>query len=624
MKITKEKKIVQRIKFIPVIFVAVILVLILFFISFEAKNTYEEEKIDMEQDFISHNKQNVQDEVYRTYNYIKYLQENTENELKTTIKNRVYEAHALATNIYETYKDKKSKAEIFELIKIALDKIRYNDGRGYFYIDDIYGNKLLLPLDKINEGRNFLNYKDANGYAFVQTIVDSIKNKTERYDEYVWKNPNTLKDSKKIAFYKYFEPFNVAIGTGEYLEEFEEMVQKKAIEYINLIRFSGSRYIFIVKNSGELLAHIKKELIGKDVSFDVISKNDNKTFLELAKDGDGFYSYYQKDLDEATKDIKTSYIKSEKRWGWIIGAGFYENDLEKDLISLREKIDEKYSAYMKKVSILFLILLFFLFFISKKFSDYLQKKLQDFKNELKKNQKFLNQKTKMATMGEMIENIAHQWKQPLSFITISTSSMRLKKDANILNNDELIEGLNKIESRAKYLAQTIDDFRNFFNPNKKICSFLLEECISKTLSLSSISFNTSKINIIKNIENIEFISNENELIQAFLNILNNAKDELEKRDYDRYIFIDIFRQDGYIVFEFKDNAGRIKEENLSKIFNSHFTTKEDKQGSGIGLYMTKDIIEKSLFGTIEAQNVEYSYENKNYRGAKFIIKFKDK
>ncbi|RXI28611.1 sensor histidine kinase [Aliarcobacter trophiarum] len=624
MKITKEKKIVQRIKFIPVIFVAVILVLILFFISFEAKNTYEEEKIDMEQDFISHNKQNVQDEVYRTYNYIKYLQENTENELKTTIKNRVYEAHALATNIYETYKDKKSKAEIFELIKIALDKIRYNDGRGYFYIDDIYGNKLLLPLDKINEGRNFLNYKDANGYAFVQTIVDSIKNKTERYDEYVWKNPNTLKDSKKIAFYKYFEPFNVAIGTGEYLEEFEEMVQKKAIEYINLIRFSGSRYIFIVKNSGELLAHIKKELIGKDVSFDVISKNDNKTFLELAKDGDGFYSYYQKDLDEATKDIKTSYIKSEKRWGWIIGAGFYENDLEKDLITLREKIDEKYSAYMKKVSILFLILLFFLFFISKKFSDYLQKKLQDFKNELKKNQRFLNQKTKMATMGEMIENIAHQWKQPLSFITISTSSMRLKKDANILNNDELIEGLNKIESRAKYLAQTIDDFRNFFNPNKKISSFLLEECISKTLSLSSISFNTSKINIIKNIENIEFISNENELIQAFLNILNNAKDELEKRDYDRYIFIDIFRQDGYIVFEFKDNAGGIKEENLSKIFNSHFTTKEDKQGSGIGLYMTKDIIEKSLFGTIEAQNVEYSYENKNYRGAKFIIKFKDK
>lgn len=620
---TKEEKIVQRIKFIPVIFVTVILVLVLLFISYEAKDTYKEEKINMEHNFISQNRQNVQDEVYRAYSYIKYLQENTEKELKATIKNRVYEAHFIATNIYENYKDKKSKNEIFELIKIALDKIRYNEGRGYFYIDDIEGNKLLLPLDKINEGRNFLNYKDANGYTFVQTIVDTIKNKTERYDEYVWRNPNTLKDSKKIAFYKYLEPFDVVIGTGEYIEEFEKMVQKKALDYINLIRFSNSGYIFVIKNSGELLAHRKKELLGKDVSSDVILKDDNKNLLEFSKNGDGFYSYYQKGLDEATINIKTSYIKSEDRWGWIIGAGFYENEIEKDLISLREKIDEKYSAYMQKVSILFLILLFFLFFVSKKASDYLQKKLEDFKYELEKNQSLLNQKTKMATMGEMIENIAHQWKQPLSFITITTSSIKLKKEVNILKDDELQDGLEKIESRAKYLAQTIDDFRNFFNPDKKSSSFLLKDCISRALSLSSATFSSSNIKIIKNIEDIEFVSNENELIQVFLNILNNAKDELDKKDYDKYIFIDIFKKDGYVVFEFKDNAGGISKENLSKIFNSHFTTKELSQGSGIGLYMAKDIIEKSLFGTIEAQNIEYSYEDKEYKGAKFIIKFKD-
>lgn len=620
---TKEEKIVQRIKFIPVIFVTVILVLVLLFISYEAKDTYKEEKINMEHNFISQNRQNVQDEVYRAYSYIKYLQENTEKELKATIKNRVYEAHFIATNIYENYKDKKSKDEIFELIKIALDKIIYNEGRGYFYIDDTYGNKLLLPLDKVNEGRNFLNYKDANGYTFVQTIVDTIKNKTERYDEYVWRNPNTLKDSKKIAFYKYLEPFDVVIGTGEYIEEFEKMVQKKALDYINLIRFSNSGYIFVIKNSGELLAHRKKELLGKDVSSDVILKDDNKNLLEFSKNGDGFYSYYQKGLDEATVNTKTSYIKSEDRWGWIIGAGFYENEIEKDLISLREKIDEKYSAYMQKVSILFLILLFFLFFVSKKASDYLQKKLEDFKYELEKNQSLLNQKTKMATMGEMIENIAHQWKQPLSFITITTSSIKLKKEVNILKDDELQDGLEKIESRAKYLAQTIDDFRNFFNPDKKSSSFLLKDCISRALSLSSATFSSSNIKIIKNIEDIEFVSNENELIQVFLNILNNAKDELDKKDYDKYIFIDIFKKDGYVVFEFKDNAGGISKENLSKIFNSHFTTKELSQGSGIGLYMAKDIIEKSLFGTIEAQNIEYSYEDKEYKGAKFIIKFKD-
>ena len=149
--------------------------------------------------------------------YINYLQKTTEEELKNSIKARVYEAHAISTNIYEKYKDTKTKEEIFELIKIALSSIRFNDGRGYFFIDDIYGNKLSYPIDTEIEGKNFINFTDAKGYKFFESIVGIIKNKSEKFDEYYWYKPNTNKEiGRKISFYKCFEPLNIAIGTGEY------------------------------------------------------------------------------------------------------------------------------------------------------------------------------------------------------------------------------------------------------------------------------------------------------------------------------------------------------------------------------------------------------------------------
>ena len=132
-------------------------------------------------------------------------------------------------------------------------------------MDDVYGNKLLHPIDTSIEGKNFIDYTDARGYKLFQSIVNVIKEKTERFDEYYWYKPNTNGQvARKISFYKYFEPLNMAIGTGEYFEDFEKMIQKKALEYINMIKFGNSGYIFVLNYDGLYLSHIKKDYIGKN------------------------------------------------------------------------------------------------------------------------------------------------------------------------------------------------------------------------------------------------------------------------------------------------------------------------------------------------------------------------
>ena len=228
----------------------------------------------------------------------------------------------------------------------------------------------------------------------------------------------------------------------------------------------------------------------------------------------------------------------------------------------------------------------------------------------------------MAAMGEMIGNIAHQWRQPLSTITTASTGIILQKEMGILNDEFFLEALSKINSSAQHLSKTIDDFRNFFKPNKQENMVFAENIINTTVDLVSAQFSTKDIKIIKNIENIEFLTYENELIQALINILNNARDELIKLPdtQEKLIFIDIFKnkQNG-VEIAIKDNAGGIKEEFLDKIFEPYFSTKHKSQGTGIGLYMTEEIIIKHLNGEIFVENKEFIYEGKNYKGALFRI-----
>ncbi|MFW2591346.1 cache domain-containing protein [Aliarcobacter butzleri] len=624
MKLSKEEQFLKIIKVMPSVFVVVFSLFVILFLYFENKKTFNKERRTIEQKYILKNKEIIKEEVSRVFTFTKQLQKNTEEELKQNVKNRVYEAHEMATNIYEKYKTTKSKQEIFQIIKVALSGIRFNEGRGYFFIDDIYGNKLSHPIDTSIEGKNFLNYTDVNGYKFFENIVNTIKEKTERFDEYYWYKPNTNKEiGRKIAFYKTFEPLNIAIGTGEYFDDFEKIIQKKALDYINLVRFGKSGYIFIINYDGTYLNHIRKDYIGKNYLENDEVKDKKRVISDLiniAKNGNGFYTYIQNKPSTEHPTEKISFVQGMDDWNWLIGAGFYEDDLNQEIADVKKKLDRNYEKYALNILILGMILIIFLLVASGYVSIFLENKLKEYKRELDNKQAILYQQSKMAAMGEMIGNIAHQWRQPLSIITTATSGMVLQKQMGVLTDEFFFEASNRINTSSQYLSQTIDDFRNFFIPNKEKLKVNLIEIFKKTLDLISAQFSSKDIEIIKNIEGVEFESYENELIQALINILNNSRDELIKKDGERFIFVDAFEKDNFINIIIKDNAGGVIKENLNKIFEPYFTTKYKSQGTGIGLYMTEEIITKHLNGTICVENVEFTYNEKEYFGAQFTIR----
>ncbi|WP_229860217.1 ATP-binding protein [Candidatus Sulfurimonas baltica] len=260
----------------------------------------------------------------------------------------------------------------------------------------------------------------------------------------------------------------------------------------------------------------------------------------------------------------------------------------------------------------------------KKLNDYLEKALieeKELQRQQEKERQILFQQSKMAAMGEMIGNIAHQWRQPIAIISMWANNIIADIDMGNIENEQLRKYANSINAQTQHLSQTIDDFRNFFAPNKEKKTFTLKNSIDKTMSLLTASFKTHSIELIENIEEIEITALENELTQGILNIIKNAKDILVTlpRESRKLIFVNVYKQGNRAIIEIKDSGGGIPENIIDKVFEPYFTTKHKSQGTGIGLYMTESIITKHLHGEISVENSEYDYEGKHYKGAVFAI-----
>ena len=232
----------------------------------------------------------------------------------------------------------------------------------------------------------------------------------------------------------------------------------------------------------------------------------------------------------------------------------------------------------------------------------------------------LAQQSKMAAMGEMLENIAHQWRQPLSVISTASTGLQLQIELQKeIPLDFLNENVISINEQAQYLSRTIDDFRNFFHQNKEKANFYIKDSIEKALYLTSSRIKKHDIQIIENIEETRILTLENELIQVLLNIFNNAIDILIEKNYSKYIFIKTETSKKELRIYIKDNAEGISKDIIHRIFEPYFTTKHKSQGTGIGLYMSNEIVSKHLSGELKVHNIIYSHEGSDYKGAQFTI-----
>ncbi len=871
---TDEKKLLIFIKYAPVIFILIISLLLTLMITKYSDDESKHDITKIKNLYINSHNEKIKEKVNNMYKYILNKETNALDNLKKNIKEKVYEAHDIATKIYNQNKDKKSKEEIIQLIKFYLKDIRFNKGRGYIFIEDINGIKILQPINEKIEGQNLLNFKDVNGYQFVKTIVETIKNKTEKFDVYYWnKDEDTTKAYKKIAFYKYFEPYDFAIGTGEYIEDFKDNLKNQILSFNNSLDSLNYDYLYILDYDGTILSHKDVYYIGKNI-FDFKDKKSLEFFkkFKLIKDYRESYVHYHFPFKGKNSKLKTSYIKKIPEWKWIIGSGYNNEELE--LLILKEKntvneiktnryyfiltssilitillmlislyitnmLKNRFITYKKTIkkteeektkeltknakiyedlfegnkSIILLVnpkdgqiinanksavnfygyakpkllsmnisdinmlnveevkveidhalkdkreyfnfihklannekrhvevltspsvfngikVLFSIIYdctykyemknellktecefkslfefsniglsitdtkgniiqINKKLIDMLgysenellnkpntllslkgnneeeknmflkltKKEIDNYSiektykrkdgttfetllnvasfinlngetthvlssvvdiTEMKRKDNLLFQQSKMAAMGEMIGNIAHQWRQPLSTISVISSGIKMQLEYGLLEEGSLISSMDNIQNSVGHLSNTIDDFRDFFKPNKSKSSFNINDLINRTLKLISAKLKAEEVKIVLEVSPLKIRTLENELIQVVMNILKNSIDAFKNQN-PKLIFIKTIQKENDLIIHIKDNAGGIPKNILDRIFEPYFTTKDKSQGTGIGLYMTEEMIVKHMHGSIIASNSKYTYEGHDYIGAEFVI-----
>lgn len=246
-----------------------------------------------------------------------------------------------------------------------------------------------------------------------------------------------------------------------------------------------------------------------------------------------------------------------------------------------------------------------------------EKKTQEL---LKEKEHILSQQSKMIAMREMLESIAHQWRQPLSTISTAASGLKLNKEFDTLNDEKFAEFVDVIMDNTLGLSTTIDNFKNYFNTKNEKTIFDIGKTVQKMLDLIGYRLYDDKIEVIRDISEIKLEGLENELMQSLVNILNNSQEAFHKNSIDKkYIFIDAYEKDKNIFLSIKDNAGGIPKDILEHVFEPYFTTKHQSNGTGIGLYMTYEIIVKHFMGSIGIKNVNYKYKGEKQKGIKIDI-----
>ncbi len=222
------------------------------------------------------------------------------------------------------------------------------------------------------------------------------------------------------------------------------------------------------------------------------------------------------------------------------------------------------------------------------------------KNEEK--QKMLFWQSRFASLGQMMANIAHQWRQPLTELTLALFNI---KRASLKRDDEQVEAIyEEAKSMIQNMSQTIEDFINFFRPDKPKEPFKIAKSLEESLQILQKSLEKEHIKIEGSVDDtLEAVGVSNELSQVVINLLQNAKDAFKDKDIaDKKIELKLFEEDGFAKIVVADNAGGIEESVLERIFEPYFTTKHTAKGTGLGLFMSKMIVEKGLSGSIVAKN----------------------
>ena len=311
-------------------------------------------------------KSELRSKVNSMVEYTDYSRKQTEIILRNNLIDKVEEAKTIMNSIYNANKDTKTKEEITELIKIALRDIRFNNGRGYYFIDTLGGDVVLYPVYSESEGENIINLKDDLGNFALQEEIDLIKEKSSGFIEGYWKKPNSddPKTYRKITYVQKFGPYNWYFGCGEYFDDVENEVKKSVLNYFNQLKYgdANQQYLFVHDFKGVELANgLFPQLIGTN-NYELEDLNGRKVVqeqVEMAKtEGKGFLIHYWRLPSGKGESEKLTYVQRVPGWDWVIGTGEYINELN---VTIEQKEMELQKSLRGKIlNILVILLVIFL------------------------------------------------------------------------------------------------------------------------------------------------------------------------------------------------------------------------------------------------------------------------
>ncbi|MDZ7819288.1 MAG: cache domain-containing protein [Aliarcobacter sp.] len=478
-------------------------------------------------------------------------------------------------------------------------------------------------------------------YFFIQNQNNYFEEESIRLEqEYIQRQENILE--KEVAYVINYIEFHVKNNTKLSQEE----LKSEMLRYVETIRYSKHGYIWIHDTSYYLKAHPFRQdrLNTYDIDLkDALGTLITKQFVDetIKKPNGVFIEYYWQKPDELHFSKKLGFFRLYKKYNWVIGAGLYVDDIQKSIFENKRLLEERINKYIRLVVFISSLVILFIgimsFFMSKKITEVfaryqenvqkkellledinknLELKVQTAIEEVQKKDRAMLHQSRLARMGTMLSMIAHQWRQPLSEVSgilmeLETASKFKKADDKMIQ--ESVKESNKL---IQFMSYTIDDFRNFFKPDKQKVHFYIEDSCYEAISLISASIKNYNITLNRKIIcNCEIYGYKREFAQVLLNLMSNAKDALIQREIKNpMISLEVDYIDGYSVVTVKDNAGGVEKEYMDLIFEPYFTTKSSLKGTGLGLYMSKMIIEKNMGGELSVENTS--------DGAMFKVKIK--
>jgi len=631
----REKNIPRLIIIVPVAAVIVLTLLIAYFYVSYRHQHFKVESERLKQEYIIGEKKNLENRLQSLSLLLKTKYENMQTPMKEELVSRVNIAYDTAHYLHDRYSRGYNEEAVKLLILGALSRMTWGDQKDFIWVSDKKGNNLLARQEELK--KNLLNYQDADGRYIIQEEIAAVNT----YGEAFLKTRFDPKEPRvQLMYLKDFGHYDWFFGTGmHYIDEYER-IKKNIVSILSAIQTDPDEYYYIVNSKGDIIYHP-----GMTADTNILDLKDKNGFAyvkeqisKAIEEGGGYTSYMAKSRTYDQFSQKTTFSIYFKPFDWVISTGFYalniQKAIDKQQAGLKNEIEIEIRTILLFSFIFAVVVILLTLGFSRSITDIFlnyKKRVQERETALQRlndslkervevevaaqreKEKMLIQQSKMAAMGDMISMIAHQWRQPLNQMSYVMMNIDGAYDARTLSRKYLDEKLKEGENLLEYMSHTIEDFRDFFKPDKEKEELSLCSLVDSAIGLIEKGLEKDHIQLVKEYEcDTKLYLYKNEMIQVLLNLLKNAQEALQGHE-DPSITICVLEDEDSVRICIRDNAGGIEEGNMQKIFEPYFSTKAH-QGTGLGLYMSKMIIEEHMNGRLRVEN--------RSDGAEFIISLK--